>query len=460
MARKRDSLLTVIAMSLGFGVVQLDVSVVNVAIRPIGDALDGGVAALQWIVSAYTIMFAAFILSAGAFGDRVGARRVFVGGFALFTAASALCGLAPSLGVLIAARALQGLGAAVLVPCSLILLNHAFQEPRERARAVGLWAAGASIGLSGGPVVGGGLIATLGWRAIFFINVPIGLVAIWLTLRYATETPRARDRSVDLPGQLAAVVTLASLAAATIEGGTVGWTRPGILAGYAISLVSLLAFLRIESRRRSPLLPLVLFRRPTFSASLAMGLVLNIAVYGFIFVLSLFFQREQGRSPLQTGLAFAPMTGIVLATNLSAGRLAQRFGIRQMIALAGVLAAVAFAGLLEVGPSTSYVAMAAQLIVIGASVGLIVPLMTTEILGSVDRYYSGVASGTLNTARQTGSLIGVALFGSLIGAAGSGFIGGLHTTLIICASLLLGTAALAARLPRGEIAPDSRGARG
>jgi DHA2 family methylenomycin A resistance protein-like MFS transporter len=165
------------------------------------------------------------------------------------------------------------------------------------------------------------LIATLGWRAIFFINVPIGLIAIWLTLRYASETPRARDRSVDLPGQLAAVVTLASLAAATIEGGTVGWTRPGILAGYAISVVSLLVFLRIESRRRSPLLPLVLFRRATFSASSGMGLVLNIAFYGFIFVRSLFFQREQGRSPLATGLAFAPMTGIVLAANLGAGRL-------------------------------------------------------------------------------------------------------------------------------------------
>ena len=451
MTAKRDSLLTVVAMSLGFGVVQLDVSVVNVAIRPIGDALGGGVSALQWIVSAYTIMFAAFILSAGALGDRIGARRVFIGGFALFTAASALCGLAPSLDVLIAARALQGLGAAVLVPCSLILLNHAFQEPRERARAVGMWAAGASIGLSGGPVVGGALIAVLGWRAIFFINVPIGLMAIWLTHRYATETPRARDRSVDLPGQLAAVVTLAALAAATIEGGAVGWTQPGILAGYAISALSLVAFLRIESRRRRPLLPLALFRRPAFSASSAMGLVLNIAFYGFIFVLSLFFQREQGRSPLDTGLAFAPMTAIVLAANLGAGRLAQGFGTRRVIAASAVVCALSFLGLLEIGQSTSYLAMVGQLILIGASIGVIVPLMTSETLGSVDRSYSGVASGTLNTARQTGSVIGVALFGSLIGAAGSQFSGGLHAALVISGALLLCTAALAAQfLPRHE----------
>src|SRR3954469_13650724 len=178
MALRQETRLTLVAMSLGFAVVQLDVSVVNVAIRPIGDALGGGVAGLQWIVNAYTITFAAFILSAGAVGDRIGARRVFVAGFALFTAASAMCGLAPSLGALIAARAVQGVGAAVLVPCSLILLNHAYREPHERARAVGLWAAGASVALSAGPLVGGALIATLGWGGDFFSNWPVGRLGI------------------------------------------------------------------------------------------------------------------------------------------------------------------------------------------------------------------------------------------------------------------------------------------
>jgi MFS transporter, DHA2 family, methylenomycin A resistance protein len=457
--RRDTSILTVVAMSLGYGVVQLDVSVVNVAIRPIGDALGGGIAALQWIVSAYTIMFAAFILSAGALGDRIGARRVFVVGFVLFTGASVLCGLAPSLGVLIGARALQGLGAAVLVPCSLILLTHTYQEPEDRARAVGMWAAGASIGLSGGPVVGGVLIATVGWRAIFFINVPLGAIAIWLTLRYATETPRASDRSVDLPGQLTAVVALASLAAATIEGGAIGWTQPAVLAGYAISIAALLLFLRIESRRRSPLLPLVLFRRPTFSASAAMGLALNIAFYGFIFVLSLYFQREQGRSPLETGLAFAPMTGIVMATNLSAGRFARLFGTRRVIIVSAMVAAGSFAALLGVGRTTPYLAVVIQIVLLGASLGMIVPLMTSEILGSVDRSYSGVASGTLNTARQTGSVIGVALFGSLIGTAASGISAGIHTTLVISVALMLCTVALGARLapepgPAPAVEPD------
>jgi MFS transporter, DHA2 family, methylenomycin A resistance protein len=421
---EQRSRLTLLAMSLGFAVVQLDVSVVNVAIRPIGDALGGGVSALQWVVNAYTIMFAAFILSAGALGDRVGARRVFVAGFAVFTAASAACGLSPDLGALIAARAIQGLGAAVLVPCSLILLTHAYEDPHERGRAVGLWAAGASVGLSGGPVVGGALIAALGWRAIFFINVPIGLFGIWLTLRYARETSRAPERSVDLPGQVAAVIALATLAAATIE---------RFPPGFAVAAAALAAFLWIESRSAQPMLPLAFFRRRTFAASAAMGLALNVAVYGLIFVLSLFFQREQGLSPMQTGLAFAPMTGVVFATNIAAGRLARRFGPRAVILTGGALAAAACAALLGVDRSTAYAAMVVPLIVFGGSIGLIVPVMTSELLSSVERSRSGIASGTLNTMRQSGSVIGVALFGVV----------GLHTGLAASIGLLLTTGSLA-----------------
>ena len=292
---------TLVAMSLGFAVVQLDISVVNVALKSIGSALGGGVSDLQWVVNAYTIGFAAFILTAGALGDRIGARRVFVSGFLLFMVASAVCGLAPNLGVLIAARAIQGIGAAVLVPSSLSLLNHAYTEPAARSRAVGLWLAGASTALSGGPLIGGILIATLAWRAIFFINVPVALAGIYLTRRYASETSQSRDRGVDVGGQVLAVLTLTSLVAATIEGGSRGFGSPLVLGGFALAVAAGGAFVAVEARSARPMLPLRLFENRTFSVTATMGLLINIAFYGLIFVFSLLFQREQGLTPLETG---------------------------------------------------------------------------------------------------------------------------------------------------------------
>jgi DHA2 family methylenomycin A resistance protein-like MFS transporter len=427
---------TLVAMSLGFAVVQLDVSVVNVAIKSIGSALGGGVSDLQWVVNAYTIGFAAFILTAGALGDRIGAKRVFVSGFVLFLVASAVCGLAPSLAVLIGARAIQGIGAAVLVPSSLTLLNHSYTEPAARAHAVGLWLAGASLALAGGPLVGGVLIATLGWRAIFFINVPVALLGIALTQRFACETTQARDRGVDIGGQLLAVVTLSVLVAATIEGGVKGFGAPLVLAGFAMAAVAFAAFVTVEARGRRPMLPLHLFSDRTFSVTAAMGIVTNVGFYGLIFVFSLLFQREQGLSPLQTGLALAPiMIGVTFANTLS-GRVNERFGPRRTVAVATAAAAAACAGLLGIDGSTSYPAMVVQLAVLGAALGSVIPVITSELLGSVDRRRSGVAAGTLNTLRQTGSAIGVALFGSLL-AGRSGFVSGAHLSLAITIGLSL-----------------------
>ncbi|MDQ2804046.1 MAG: MFS transporter, partial [Pseudomonadota bacterium] len=188
-------------MGLGFAVVQLDVTVVNVALERIGASFGGGVAGLQWVVNAYTVVFASLILTAGALGDRIGAKRLFIAGFVLFVVASMACGAAPNLLVLIGARAFQGIGAAVLVPCSLSLLNLAYREPGPRAKAVGVWAGVAGVALAGGPVIGGALIASIGWRTIFFINLPIGLLGIWLTARYATESSQTRDRPLDWAGQ-------------------------------------------------------------------------------------------------------------------------------------------------------------------------------------------------------------------------------------------------------------------
>ncbi|HEX4009155.1 MAG TPA: MFS transporter [Solirubrobacteraceae bacterium] len=413
--------LTLVATSLGLAVVQLDVSVVNVAIKPIGASLGGGVSALQWVVNAYTLVFAALILSAGALGDRIGAKRVFVAGFCVFTTASVACGLAPALGVLIAARAVQGAGAAVLVPCSLTLLSHTFPDAQERIRAVGLWAAGASAALSAGPLVGGCLTAAFGWRAIFFINLPIGLAGVALTLRWAAETTRRGDRAVDLPGQAASIAALTVLAAATIEGGSRGFAAPPVLVGFALALAAAVAFVVIESRRAQPMLPLRLFRNPTVSAVALIGLIVNVAFYGLIFVLSLFLQRAQHLSVLDTGLAFAPMTAAIMLANLLAKRLAAATGPRATIAAGAALMAAGAAALLGAGggagPDTPYVALLGPFVALGFGLGLIVAVMTAAMLGAVDRSRSGVAAGVLNSARQTGSLIGVALYGALIAGA-------------------------------------------
>src|SRR5882724_3187861 len=225
--------LTLAGMSLGYGVVQLDVTIVNTAVNAIGTSLGGGVSKLQWVVSAYTIAFAAFILTSGALGDRIGAKRIFMTGFALFTAASLGCALAPNAKILIAARCVQGLAAAILVPNSLALLSHAYADDKARGRAVGVWAAGASVALTAGPFVGGGLITLVGWRSIFLVNLPIGLAGLWLAWRFAGETTRSPQRGIDLPGQVAAIVALGFLAGAIIEGGALGWSNPFVIAVFA-----------------------------------------------------------------------------------------------------------------------------------------------------------------------------------------------------------------------------------
>jgi MFS transporter, DHA2 family, methylenomycin A resistance protein len=426
--------LTLVAMSLGFCVVQLDVSVVNVAVKSIGASVGGGVSALQLVVSGYTVTFAAFILTAGALGDRIGAKRLFIDGFVLFTLASVACGLAPSLGVLVAARGVQGVGAAVLVPSSLSLLNHTFREPAARARAIGFYLAGASLALSGGPLVGGVLITAFGWRSIFFINVPVALAGVYLTARFARETPRASERGVDPPGQIAAVAALVALVIATIEGGVRGFGSPLVLAGFAAFAVAGASFVTIERRAARPMLPLALFRSRTFSACALIGLLINTTFYGLIFVFSLLFQREQHFSPLQTGLALAPIMVSVTLSNLASGWIAQRIGPRWAVAGGALLVAAGCAGLLGVDAGTGYAAVVWQMLALGFGCGVIVPTITSELLGSVDRSWSGVAAGTLNTLRQAGSAIGVALFGSLIA---SGLIGGLHVALAVSVALVV-----------------------
>jgi DHA2 family methylenomycin A resistance protein-like MFS transporter len=433
--------LTLAAMSLGYGVVQLDVTIVNTALNSIGTSLGGGVSELQWVVSAYTIAFAAFILTAGALGDRIGAKRVFMAGFAIFTAASVACALAPDAAILIAARCVQGLAAAILVPNSLALLSHAYVDERARRRAVGVWAAGASLALTAGPLIGGGLITLIGWRSIFFVNLPIGLAGLWLTWRFAGETTRSAQREIDLPGQIAAITALGTLAGAIIEGGSLGWKNPFVIAGFVASALFATLFVWREARAPQPMLPLSLFRNRVFASASLVGLLVNVAIYGLIFVLSLYFQQVNGLSAFATGLAFVPMLGAVLPINLIAPRVTERIGAPATIATGAALSAIGCLAILGIEPDTSYWAICLQLMAMSTGLGLLVPPLTSTLLGSVEKSRSGIAAGVLNATRQTGSVLGVALFGSLVGQSGA-FMTGFHASLIISAGVLLAAGAV------------------
>src|SRR5947209_13942676 len=428
--------LTLAAMSLGYGVVQLDVTIVNTALNAIGLSLGGGVSKLQWVVSAYTIAFAAFILTAGALGDRIGAKRIFMAGFAIFTAASVACALAPNAATLISARCVQGLAAAILVPNSLALLSHAYPDEKARGRAVGIWAAGASLALTAGPFVGGGLITLVGWRSIFLVNLPIGLAGLWLAWRFAGETTRSAQRGIDLPGQVAAVAALGFLAGAIIEGGSLGWSSPFVIAGFAASAIFAVLFVWREARAPQPMLPLRLFQHRMFALTSLIGLLVNVAIYGLIFVLSLYFQQINGLSAFETGLAFVPMMGAVLPVNLVAPRVTEYIGARATIAAGAVLSAAGCLAMLGIAADTSYWAICLQLIAMSTGLGLLVPPLTSTLLGSVEKSRAGTAAGVLNAARQPGSVLGLALFGSLV-AQSSAFMPGLDASLLISAGVLL-----------------------
>jgi DHA2 family methylenomycin A resistance protein-like MFS transporter len=410
---RQPSSLTIVATALGFVLVQLDVSIVNVALPTMGRELHTGVAALQWVVDAYTVTFAALLLSGGALGDRLGARLAYLSGFVIFVCASIACGFASTATALIAARVVQGAGAALLIPSSLALINHSYgNDAAERAKAIGLWTAAGSVALAAGPIVGGALIESIGWRSIFFVNVPLGAIGLWLTLRFVAETP-SRTRAFDFPGQVLAILMLGVLIADVIAGGATRWNAPLVLWGFAAAIAFGAAFIFAEARSRAPMLPLDFFARAGFSAPAIIGFAINLTLYGSIFVLSFFWQRTQGYSPLQTGLAFLPFCVALGIANIIAGRLVAARGPRLPM-IAGL--SIAFAGyllLLPIDVHVPYALLLPGIIVLPLGIGIAVPAMTTALLAAVERERSGIASGVLNAVRQAAGALGVAILGAL-----------------------------------------------
>ncbi|MFP3990469.1 MFS transporter [Streptomyces sp. E11-3] len=431
--------LTLAAALLGVALITLDASVVNVALPAIGEALGGGMSGLQWVVDAYVLALAALMLSTGAFADRTGATRAYAIGIALFTAASVACGLAPSMGALIVARVVQGIAAAVVLPASLSLVRQAYPDAARRARAVALWTAGGSVAVALGPVAGGALTALWGWRAIFFVNLPLGAAALVLLTR-APRSPR-RPAPLDLPGQLTAVLALTALTFSVIEGGWAG------LVSLGVALAAAAAFLLIEARQPHPVVPLGLFRNRTVAVAVSAGAAVSVAFYGMVFVFSLFFQQVQGRSALQAGLLFLPMTGLIAVVNVVAGKLASRFGPRLPMLLGQSLAVLGLLLLQFADARTPAPLLALLLVPMALGCAMTIPPLTAAMMDAVPGERAGVAAGVLNAARQLAGGLAVAAFGTLLA---DDFASGLRASLLLSAGLLAVTALATARLPRGK----------
>jgi DHA2 family methylenomycin A resistance protein-like MFS transporter len=422
---------------LGFFVVTLDAFVVNVALPGIGRDLGGGITGQQWVVDGYTLMFAALLLSAGALADRIGARQAFGTGLATFVAASAACGLAPSMGVLVAARLAQGAGAALMLPASLALIRENYSDAPERSRAIALWAFGASVASSAGPVVGG-FLTLLSWRLIFVINLPVGLAALYLLARVARSPRRAVP--FDWVGQVTAVLGIAALIYGLIEGGAAGFDAPQVLAALALAVVTLVAFLVDQARGPHPMVPLGLFRSRPVTVSVSIGFAFAVGFYGLVFLLSLYFQELRDLSSSAAGLAFLPLTAMGLFATPVAPRVAARFGPPVSMAVGQVLMATGLLGVCISAAGAPILLLSLLTLPIGLGAALTIPTMTALLVGSAPAALVGTASGVLNTSRQLGGALAVAVFGVLV-AHRETFLGGMQLSLLIAVFLFLTTTA-------------------
>lgn len=439
------------AVTLGQFLIQLDLTTVNVALPSIGRDLGASVSGLQWVVDGYNLAVASLLLIGGRIGDRSGHKRVYLTGLAIFALGSGLCAAAPGSGWLIGFRVLQGIGAAVELPATLAILTHTFTGTRERAQAVGIWAGAAGSSLIIGPVLGGGLVAAFGWRAVFLVNLPVTMVVGVLTVRAVPESAEPATGRLDLPGQVLGSAALALLAGGAIEGGHLGFAHPvalGLLTGGAASAV---AFLIVEHRQEDPVLPLSFFKRPAYCAANANGLVMGFVTIGLLFMFTLFFQQVQGQPAITAGLRFLPLTIAFALTGPLTGRVIDHIGHRTPMTTGAALLALGTL-LLRVHLSSGYGPVWWPFAIIGVGYGLLSTPMAAAVLGTVPRERAGMASSTNLTARLAGGVFGIAILGALLPAGTGGrtyahqFTAGLHVALITAAGVAVTGAILAATL--------------
>jgi EmrB/QacA subfamily drug resistance transporter len=436
---RRIGILLICCMSLF--IVGLDITAVNVALPSIGRDLGAGVSELQWTVDAYTLVLASLLMLGGSTGDRLGRKRIFTVGLTVFSTASLLCSLAPSAGFLIAFRALQAVGGSMLNPVAMSIITNTFTEPRERAQAVGVWGAGVGISMALGPVVGGTLVDAVGWRSIFWINIPVGLAAIALTLRFIPESKAPHPRRFDPVGQVLVAALLATLTFGIIEAPSRGWTSPLIVASFAVAAGALLGLLAYEPRRREPLVDLRFFRSIPFASSIAISVSAFAAFGGFLFLNTLYLQDARGLSPVHAGLATVPVALMTVVASPLSGRIVGRRGPRLPLVLSGVSTLVACVMLAGIGPHTSIAWLLVSYVLFGLGFGFVNAPITTAAVSGMPRAQAGVAAAIATTSRQVGQTLGVAVVGAILASgAHAGFTSASHPawwTLAACGVVVL-----------------------
>ena len=437
----RNRRLLVLAICcLSLLIVGLDTTIVNVALPAIRSSLHASVSGLQWTIDAYTLVLASLLMLAGSTADRIGRKRTFRAGLVVFSLGSLLCGLAPSLGWLIAARVLQAVGGSMLNPVAMSIIRNVFDDPRERAQAIGAWGAVFGLSMALGPVVGGALVDSVGWRWVFFVNVPIGAVAFVLTTLYVPRSRAARARRFDPVGQVLVILALASLTYGIIDAPRAGWTSARTLGLFAFSLACFAGLVWYELRRREPLVEMRFFRSVPFSGASTIAVCAFAATGGFLFLNTLYLQGVRHLSPFHAGLYMLPMAGMVLVSAPISGRLVSRRGARPSLVIAGAALFVASLMLTRLEPHTSTGYLFASYFLFGLGSGLINPPITNTAVSGMPPSQAGVAAAIASTSRQVGMTLGVAVIGAIAGGAISGaidpsFAAATHAGWWICAGL-------------------------
>ncbi|HEY7143764.1 MAG TPA: DHA2 family efflux MFS transporter permease subunit [Streptosporangiaceae bacterium] len=416
LSRRRQRLVLAICCA-SIVVVVMDISIVNVALPAIRRDLHASVSGLQWTVDAYTLVLASFLVLAGSAADRIGRQRVFQAGLAVFGLGSLLCGLAPSTGWLIAARAVQAIGGTMLNPVAMAIVANTFTSPAERARAIGVFGSMSGLALALGPILGGALVGGFGWRSVFWVNVPITVAAIVCTALFVPGSRAPRARRLDPAGQLLVILVLGSLVYAIIESGRLGWTSPVILGLIAVAVLAALGLVGYEPRRADPLLELRLFRSVPFSAAIVMALFALCAFGAFLFVTTLYLQDVRGLPALPAGLCLLPVGVLVVILSPRSGRLAGSRGPRLPLVVSGTALAIGGGVSAWLGPASPLAGVIATFLAFGIFLGTVNPPITNTAVAGMPRSMAGVAASLASTGRQAGATLGVAIAGAIVASS-------------------------------------------